>query len=114
MEIRRAETLDDALLDALARLLVDCVDAGASVGFRHSVSLETAHAFWQRAAEAVAAGERAALVAEDEDGLLGTVHLILGLPENQPHRADVTKLLVHPRARRRGVGRALMLALEGV
>ncbi|HVU78818.1 MAG TPA: GNAT family N-acetyltransferase [Gaiellaceae bacterium] len=110
--IRRADPLSDADVEALAQLLVDSVDQGASVGFMHPLELDDARAFWRRVADGVAAGERALLVAEDEEGLLGTVHLVLAQPPNQPHRADVTKLLVHPRARRRGVGAALMNALE--
>src|SRR5262249_40805156 len=65
-------------------------------------------------AQGVAAGERAVLVAEDAQGLCGTVQLVLAQPENQPHRADLVKLLVHRRARRRGLGAALMRAAEAV
>ena len=110
--IRRAEMLTDAEIEALASLLVESVEQGASVGFMHPLDPGEARAFWRRVADAVAAGERAFLLAEDEEGILGTVHLVLAQPPNQPHRADVTKLLVHPRARRRGVGAALMRALE--
>jgi GNAT superfamily N-acetyltransferase len=63
-------------------------------------------------ADEVAAGDRALLVAEDADGLCGTVQLLLALPENQPHRADLAKMLVHRRARRQGLGAALMRAAE--
>ena len=63
-------------------------------------------------ARGVTAGERVLLVAEDDQGLAGTVQLVLNLPENQPHRVDVAKLLVHPRARRRGIAEALMRAAE--
>ena len=110
--IRRLETVDDAQVEALADLLVDCVADGASVGFMHPLDKTKAMAFWRRVAAGVAAGERALLIAEDETGIIGTVHLVLALPENQPHRADLTKMLVHPRARRRGVGAALMKAAE--
>jgi ribosomal protein S18 acetylase RimI-like enzyme len=65
-------------------------------------------------AEGVMAGERALLVAEDQHGLCGTVQLILAQPENQPHRADVAKMLVHRRARRQGLGAALMRATEAI
>jgi GNAT superfamily N-acetyltransferase len=75
---------------------------------------ERAVAFWRRVADGVATGERALLIAEDADGICGTVQLVLGLPENQPHRADVAKMLVHRRARRRGLGAALMRAAEAV
>lgn len=102
-----------AALDALAALLIECVEGGASVGFLRPMTHDKAAAFWRRVAEAVARGERALLVAEDGDGqILGTVQLLLALPENQPHRADVSKLLVAPRARRRGVAGLLMAAVE--
>ena len=110
--IRRLRTVDDAQVDALADLLVDSVDAGASVGFMQPLEKAKAVAFWRRVAEGVAADERALLIAEDESGIVGTVHLMLALPENQPHRADVTKMLVHPRARRLGLGAALMQTAE--
>ena len=110
--IRRLRAVDDAHVDALADLLVDSVNDGASVGFMQPLEKVKAVAFWRRVADGVAAGERALLIAEDETGLVGTVHLSLALPENQPHRADLTKMLVHPRARRRGLGAALMEAAE--
>jgi GNAT superfamily N-acetyltransferase len=110
--IRRLHALDDAQVEALADLLVDAVDDGASVGFMYPLEKAKAVAFWRRVAGGVEAGERALLVAEDGTGIVGTVHLMLALPENQPHRADLTKMLVHPRARRRGLGAALMEAAE--
>jgi GNAT superfamily N-acetyltransferase len=110
--IRRLDTVEDAQVEGLADLLVDSVNDGASVGFMAPLAREKAVAFWRRVADAVAAGDRALLIAEDGTGILGTVHLILALPENQPHRADLTKMLVHPRARRRGIGAALMEAAE--
>jgi GNAT superfamily N-acetyltransferase len=110
--IRRLARLDDGHVDGLADLLVDSVDEGASVGFMAPLARDNAVAFWQGVADGVATGDRALLVAEDDDGIIGTVHLILAQPENQPHRADLTKMLVHPRARRRGVGAQLMEAAE--
>ena len=109
---RRLHALDDAQIDELADVLIDCVEGDASVSFMHPLSHERAVAFWRRVASGVAAGERALLVAEDVDGLCGTVQLIFDLPENQPHRADLAKMLVHRRARRRGLGAALMRAAE--
>src|SRR5207237_4590008 len=73
---------------------------------------ERATAFWRRVADDVVSGERALIVAEDAKGLCGTVQLVLGQPENQPHRADLSKMLVHRRARRQGLGAALMRAAE--
>jgi GNAT superfamily N-acetyltransferase len=112
--IRRLHRLDDAQVEALADLLVESVDDGASVGFMYPLEKAKAVAFWQRVADGVGAGERALLVAEDDTGIVGTVHLMLALPENQPHRAELTKMLIHPRARRRGLGAALMVAAEGM
>ena len=110
--IRRLPTIDDRQVEGLADLLVESVNDGASVGFMAPLSKPKAVAFWRHVADGVAAGQRALLIAEDETGIVGTVHLILALPENQPHRADLTKMLVHPRARRRGIGAALMEAAE--
>ncbi len=109
---RRLLAVDEAQVDQLADVLIDCVEGGASVSFMHPLGRERAVAFWRRVASGVAAGERALLVAEDERGICGTVQLILDLPENQPHRADVAKMLVHRRARRRGLAEALMRAAE--
>jgi GNAT superfamily N-acetyltransferase len=109
---RRLHALDGAQIDGLADVLIDCVEGGASVSFMDPLTRDRAVAFWRRVARGVAAGERALLVAEDERGICGTVQLILDLPENQPHRADVAKMLVHHRARRRGLGAALMRAAE--
>ena len=110
--LQRLNTLADAQIEALAEVLIDCVEGGASVSFMHPLSRERAVAFWSRVARGVAAGERALLVAEDEEGICGTVQLVLDLPENQPHRADLAKMLVHRRARRGGLGAALMRAAE--
>jgi len=110
--IRRLHAVDDAHIDALADVLIDCVEGDASVSFMHPLTRDRAVAFWRRVANAVAAGERALLVAEDGQGLCGTVQLIFELPENQPHRADLAKMLVHRRARRHGLGAALMRAAE--
>ena len=112
MAIRRLQLVDDAQVVALADLLIDCVDDGASASFMHPLAPAKAQAFWRRVAAAVASGERALLVAEDDTGIIGTVHLVLEQPENQPHRADLAKMLVHRRARRQGLGEALMLAVE--
>ena len=104
-----------ACIDALADVLIDCVEGGASVSFMWPLSHDKARAFWRDVAEGVAHGERALLIAEDEAGaILGTVQLVLSQPENQPHRADVAKMLVHRRARRQGLAQRLMAAVEEV
>ena len=110
--LRRLHALDDAQIDELAGVLIDCVEGGASMSFMHPLTRDRAVAFWRRAAKGVDAGERAILVAEDARGLCGTVQLVLEQPENQPHRANLAKMLVHRRARRQGVGTALMRAAE--
>jgi GNAT superfamily N-acetyltransferase len=110
--IRRLQAVDDAQIQGLADLLIDSIDGGASVSFMHPLAPAKAQAFWRRVAAGVAAGERALLVAEDDTGIVGTVQLVLDQPENQPHRADLSKMLVHRRARRQGLGAALMLAAE--
>lgn len=112
MKIRTLDTVSPAQFDQLADVLMDCVAGGASVSFMNPFTWERALAFWQRVAEDVATGRRLLLVAEDEQGICGTVQLILDLPENQPHRADLAKMLVHRRARRQGLGEALMKAAE--
>ncbi|HEY1190565.1 MAG TPA: GNAT family N-acetyltransferase [Gemmata sp.] len=112
--VQRLSALDETQIEALADVLIDCVEGGASVSFMHPLARESAVAFWRAVAEGVAAGTRAVLVAGDADGLCGTVQLVFDLPENQPHRADVVKMLVHRRARRKGLGAALMRAAEDV
>jgi GNAT superfamily N-acetyltransferase len=115
MHIRRLTAVSDAQVEALAALLVDCVEGGASVSFMLPLTLERARAFWQRVAAGVRSGERALLIAEDQDGTIaGTVQLVLDQPENQPHRADLAKMLVHRRARRRGLGEQLMNAAQAL
>jgi len=112
ISVRRLTDVTETHISAMAAVLVDCVDGGASVGFLEPLDPAKAQAFWRESARAVARGQRALLVAEDSDGIVGTVQLILDLPENQPHRANLTKMLVHRRARRQGIGRALIVAAE--
>lgn len=110
--IRQVSRLDEGQLQGLVDVLIDCVAGGASVSFMHPLSQAKAFAFWRRVADDVESGARALLVAEDDSGIIGTVQLVLDQPENQPHRADLSKMLVHRRARRLGVGAALMRAAE--
>jgi GNAT superfamily N-acetyltransferase len=110
--IRRLPAISGEEIDGLADVLIDCVEGGASVSFMLPLSADRARAFWRRIAAAVDRGERAVLVAETGGRIVGTVHLVLDLPENQPHRADVSKMLVHRDVRRRGVGAQLVRAAE--
>ena len=99
-------------LQELASVLLDCVSGGASVSFMQPLSLKRALTFWREVAADVAAGRRALWVARDDLGICGTVQLVLAQPDNQPHRADLAKMLVCRRARQRGVGAALLEAAE--
>lgn len=110
--IRQVSHLDDTQLDGLAEVLIDCVEGGASVSFMHPLLPAKALAFWRRVAADVESGARTVLIAEDDVGIIGSVQLVFDQPENQPHRADLSKMLVHRRARRLGVGAALMHAAE--
>ena len=102
-----------AFVEPLADVLVDCVEGGASVSFMWPLARDKALAFWRQVADGVAAGRRVLLVAQDPEGsTVGTVQMVLDLPENQPHRADVAKMLVLRRARRQGVAQALLAALD--
>ncbi len=111
LRIRRAEASD---ADALAEILLDVVAGGASVGFMLPLSRERALDFWRKWLESAARGERIVLIAEDavSRAVLGTVQLVLAMPDNQPHRGDIAKMQVHSSARRRGIGAALMRAAE--
>ncbi|GGP24390.1 GNAT family N-acetyltransferase [Silvimonas amylolytica] len=100
-------------LEDLSEVLYACVEGGASVSFMSPFSAERAHAFWLGMSADVRNGNRIFLAARDEGGrIVGTVHAIVNLPENQPHRAEVAKLLVHPRARNQGLAASLMQTLE--
>ena len=99
-------------LDDLARLLVDAVDSGAGVSFMRRLTEADARAWWRDTLETVDA-RAVCLVARDDSGIAGTVQLQPAWAPNQPHRADIAKLIVHRRARGRGIGRALVAAIEG-
>jgi GNAT superfamily N-acetyltransferase len=96
---------------ALAQLLVDAIEGGAGVSFLAGLTEAEAEAWW-RSVLASSSDRAIILVARDADGIVGTVQLQPSWAPNQPHRADVAKLIVHRRARRRGIGRMLMAALE--
>jgi transcriptional regulator with XRE-family HTH domain len=111
-KVRRLAKLNAATLGGLCEVLQDCVEGGASVSFMAPLTRARAEKFWRRVAQDVVRDYKVLLVAEDANGICGTVQLCFDMPENQPHRADVAKMLVHRRARRSGLGAALLLAAE--
>lgn len=109
VEISVAEI--DAYLDDLCKILIDSVSDGAAISFMDPVSREDALSFWTGSVRSeVAQGNRHLLGAIIDDQMVGTVQLVVGMPPNQPHRAEISKMIVHPGARRRGVAKALMTA----
>jgi GNAT superfamily N-acetyltransferase len=110
--VRRLTAVDEKQIDELAAVLIDVVEGGAAVGFMMPMTHDRAVSFWRRVAEDVAAVKRMLLIAEDDAGVCGTVQLILDLPDNQPHRADLAKMLVHRRSRRQGLAAELLRAAE--
>jgi GNAT superfamily N-acetyltransferase len=114
MKLQQLHQVSAAQLDQLAEVLHDCVHGGASVSFMLPFSTADARAFWQGVAQGVASGERALIVAESSGRICGTVQLVLAQPPNQPHRADLAKMLVHRSARGQGLGAALLLQAENV
>jgi GNAT superfamily N-acetyltransferase len=111
-KIRKAELRDDSDLRGLCDVLMDCVAGGASVSFMLPMTLKKAESFWRNSIRGAAQGDRIILVAEDQQGIVGTVTVLLNQPENQPHRGDIAKMLVHRRARRQGLGAVLLAAAE--
>lgn len=101
----------DADLRGLARLLVDAVDSGAAVSFLAPLALERAEDWWRSTLSAARSGS-IFLVARDVEGIVGTVQLHPAWAPNQPHRAEIVKLLVHRRSRRTGLGTQLMQSIE--
>jgi ribosomal protein S18 acetylase RimI-like enzyme len=97
---------------ALSELLVETVAKGGSVSFMHPLPFETADAFWRDSLASAARGERAVLGAFDGDDLVATVTLLLDLPPNQPHRAEIAKMMTRISHRHRGIATALMRAAE--
>jgi GNAT superfamily N-acetyltransferase len=110
--IRELSALSEAELEGLSDLLIDCVEGGASVSFMLPMTRAKAKDFWRGVADSAARGERLVYVAEDAEGIIGSAQIVWAEAENQPHRADVAKMLVHRRARRRGLGASLLAAAE--
>lgn len=119
--IRRARSTA-AEAQALADVLLDCVEGGASVSFMWPLSRSKAVGFWREVLASAERGERIVLVGERDaeagdpeetaTRVLGTVQVVLSTPENQPHRGEVAKMLVHRSVRRQGLGAQLMRAAE--
>lgn len=112
--LRRVGAADvHACIDGLTDVLLDCVEGGASISFMWPLARDKALSFWHKVADGVMHGERALLVAEYSDGrIVGTAQLLLAQPDNQRHRADVAKVLVHSHARRQGIASKLMRAID--
>ena len=113
VEIRRLTAAEGKqCVAALAGVLLDCVQGGASVSFMASLTKAEAEAFFEKVVDGVQRGERILLAAFIDSQLVGTVQIILATPPNQPHRADVAKLLVLKSARKQGVGARLMDSVD--
>jgi GNAT superfamily N-acetyltransferase len=113
IQVRVLSAVGEREIQGLSDVLIDCVEGGASVSFMLPIARATAVAFWRGVAAGVEQRERILLAAENGAGLIvGTVQIIFAPAENQPHRADIAKMLVHRRARRHGVGAALLAAAE--
>jgi ribosomal protein S18 acetylase RimI-like enzyme len=113
VEIRRLEGGElRSNLEGLAAVLADCVAGGASVSYMAPFSHEEARAAFEAWADDVDADARVILAALDGDEVVGTVQVVMATPPNQPHRADIAKLLVHRNARRRGIAEQLMAQAE--
>jgi GNAT superfamily N-acetyltransferase len=111
-QIRCLQRIGDREIQGLSEVLIDCVEGGASVSFLLPISRAKAAAYWRDVSASAARGERLVLVAEEAAEIIGTVQLVLNQPENQPHRGEIAKMLVHRQVRRRGVGGALLAAAE--
>jgi GNAT superfamily N-acetyltransferase len=113
LDVRSLQKLDEHDLQALSDVLIDCVEGGASVSFMLPMTRGKALTYWRDVAASAARCERVVLAAYDAaETIVGTVQVVFAQPENQLHRADVAKMLVHRRARRHGVGAALLVAAE--
>ena len=112
LQIRPTTITNEADLQGLCEVLLDCVTGGASVSFMLPMTRDKAERFWREVLASAERNERIVLVAEQDHCIVGTVQVIWAGPENQPHRGDVAKMLVHRQARGKGVGAALLTAIE--
>lgn len=111
--IRRLESIGERELAGLCDVLIDCVEGGASVNFMWPMTRTKAEEYWRGVAASLARGERAVIVAEDGRGeILATAQSVWAPQENQPHRADISKMLVRRNSRRHGVGARVLAAAE--
>lgn len=111
--VRELERIAPRDLAGLCDVLIDCVEGGASVNFMWPMTRAKAEAFWRGVADGLARRDRALVVAEETGGrIVGTAQVVWAPQENQPHRAEVAKMLVRRHARRAGVGAALLSAVE--
>ena len=99
---------------ALSEMLIETVAHGGSVSFMHPLSETAAETFWSNALNAADRGERIILGAFDGDALIGTVTLLLDLPPNQPHRAEIAKMMTRVSHRHRGIATALLREAEAI
>jgi ribosomal protein S18 acetylase RimI-like enzyme len=111
IDIRALKTSPE-ILQALSEILIETVASGGSVSFMHPLAPEAAFAFWRGSLAAAGRGERIILGAFDGDELIGTVTLLLDLPPNQPHRAEIAKMMTRVSHRGRGAATALMRVAE--
>ena len=111
--IRQLEAIGPNELSGLCDVLIDCVEGGASVNFMWPMTRAKAERYWEAVAASLSRGERAVVVAEDDRGrIMGTAQAVWADAENQPHRADISKMLVSRNARRHGVGALVLAAAE--
>jgi len=111
--IRSLDSIGERDLAGLCDVLIDCVEGGASVNFMWPMTRAKAETYWRGVADSLARNERAVVIAEDERGeILGTAQAVWAPQENQPHRADLSKMLVRRNARRHGVGALVLVAAE--
>jgi ribosomal protein S18 acetylase RimI-like enzyme len=102
------------VVEELAELIIEVVANGGSVSFMHPMSKKTAMAFWETSLASADRGERIVLGAREKGKLISTVSLLLNCPENQPHRAEIAKLMTRVDKRGRGVARALVKEAEQI
>ncbi|MEO8062329.1 MAG: GNAT family N-acetyltransferase [Pseudomonadota bacterium] len=113
VSVRQLDVVSSREFAGLCELLIDCVASGASVSFMHPMTLTKAADFWREVAGGVSRRERILVVAEDAQGnIVGTAQAVWPSAENQPHRADIVKMLVLRSARGKGVGAAVLAAVE--